>query len=108
MLSSATKWPDVGKLAGMMRIGKKYQLNNIFEEAMTRLKDQFPPTLASNDSTDFISTQFHEWMDEYFEDIICIGEEMALWSILPAAYYLEVSSYPSIVSPIKCRKHAKS
>ncbi len=75
---------------------------------MTRLKDQFPQNLSSNNSADLISGDFKNWIKKYFEDIIGIGEEMALWSILPATYYFEASSYKSLVSPIKYCKHDKS
>ena len=47
---SSVKWPNVRQLAGMMRIGKKYQLDYIFEEALERLQTQFPQTLDAYDS----------------------------------------------------------
>ena len=47
---SSVKWPNVRQLAGMMRIGKKYQLDYIFEEALERLKAQFPQTIIAYDS----------------------------------------------------------
>ncbi|KJA19709.1 hypothetical protein HYPSUDRAFT_69051 [Hypholoma sublateritium FD-334 SS-4] len=89
--SLPTKWPDVRKLAGMMRLGKKYQLDDIFQEALTRLEDQFPQELDADHSTDCISDELHSWIESNFEDIACIGEEMALWGILPFTYYLAVS-----------------
>lgn len=91
------KRPNVRKLASMMRLGKKYQLDDIFQEALTRLKDQFPQT---HDAYDSISNAFCDWIVTYFEDIVCFGEEMALWSILPITYYIAASDEESIVSHI--------
>ena len=92
------QWPDVRKLGGMMRIGKKYQLDNIFEEALTRFKTQFPQTVAARDFITARSTKFYEWTKDYFKDITDLGEEMALWSILPIAYYTVASNSKNIVS----------
>lgn len=97
---SPLKWPDVRKLAGMMRLGKKYQLDDIFGEALMRLKVQFPETLDAYDSLTSCSNELCEWIAAYFQDIACLGEEMALWSILPITYYIATEHKQSIVSHV--------
>lgn len=81
-----------------MRIGKKYQLDNIFEEALARFKAQFPQTVAARDFIAARSTKFYEWTKDYFKDITDLGEEMALWSVLPIAYYTVASNSKNMVS----------
>ncbi len=97
---SLMRWPEVRKLAGMMRIGKKYQLDDIFEEALERLKARLPWTIAAYDSSLYEDySDFPEWIMIFSNDIICLGEEMAIWSILPIAYYLGTYYAQGIVSP---------
>ena len=86
------------KIAGMMRLGKKYQLDDIFEEALKRLKAQFPATLAARDFVTTGSNELPDWVEAHFHDITNLGEEMALWSILPIAYYTAASYEENIVS----------
>ena len=97
---SPMEWPEVRKLAGIMRIGKKYELDDIFDEALDRLKAQFPWTIPAYDS--FLSNKymdFPDWIRYLFNDIVCLGEEMAIWSILPITYYLGIYYTKSVVSP---------
>ena len=95
---SPIKWPNVRKIAGMMRIGKKYQLDDIFEEAWERLKAQFPENLEAYDSLMDEGIIFPDWIVTWYNDIISLGEEMALWSILPITYYLAIYYGSSAVS----------
>ncbi|KJA19711.1 hypothetical protein HYPSUDRAFT_44000 [Hypholoma sublateritium FD-334 SS-4] len=97
--SLALKWPDVGRLAGMMRLGKKYQIDDIFAEALARLRAQFPRTLAARDAmTAGGNMELCEWISKYFQVITRLGEEMGLWSILPVAYYMAASYEENIPS----------
>ncbi len=96
---SPVKWPNVRKLEGMMRIGKKYQLDDIFDESLERLKAQFPQTLDAYDSSmNDALCEFSDWILDSFEDIMRFGEEMALWSILPITYYSSTYYEQSVVS----------
>ena len=77
---------------------KKYQLDGIFEEAVKRLKAQFPENLTIHDSMAVTSGAFFQWIDTYFPQISRLAEEMALWSILPLTYYTAASCDDTIVS----------
>ena len=78
-----------------MRIGKKYQFDGIFKEAVERLKAPFPKSLGA--MTDDRS-QFPGWVMADFEDIASLCEEMAIWSILPFTYYLVTCYEGTVVS----------
>ena len=67
---SSVKWPNVRQIAGMMRIWKKYQLDDIFEEALERLQTQFPQALSAYDSMNDDLNEFSDWILENFEDMI--------------------------------------
>lgn len=80
-------------IAVMLRLGKKYDMGHFLKEAVARLHYEFPRNLCD---WDLISDQPFSKIEQSGElallDIIILGREAGLQSILPLAYYLFFSN----------------
>jgi len=69
----------------MLRLGSKYEINHLREDALFRLRADFPTTL---DNWDELCGHKHILEEDgILYDLINLAIEQGLWSILPAAYY---------------------
>ena len=78
----------------MLRIGKKYKLNHLLNEAITRLQSEFPSTLEEWEvmSPEYTHVVFQKGI---LFDIVNLATECGVRSIFPAAYYLCVQDLVS-------------
>ncbi|KAJ3548712.1 hypothetical protein NMY22_g1152 [Coprinellus aureogranulatus] len=74
-------------LAAMIRMGRKYEIDYLRDEALVRLTMEFPTTLAEWDKLPHYYTQIVHQNGILF-DIINLAQQSDIKSILPAAYYL--------------------
>ena len=74
-------------VAAMLRLGSKYEFNHLREDALFRLRAEFPTTLETWDELPPEYTYILE-QDGILFDIINLAIEQGLWSILPSAYYV--------------------
>jgi hypothetical protein len=74
-------------VAAMLRLGSKYEFQHLREEALVRLRAEFPTTLGDWDRLPSDFTHIQEQKGILF-DIVNLALEQGLLSILPAAYYL--------------------
>lgn len=90
----ALRFPVV---AAMLRIGKKYKLNHLHDEAITRLQSEFPSTL---ENWEVMSPEYtHIVLQKgILFDIVNLATECGVWSIFPAAYYLCVQDLDPLLS----------
>ncbi len=87
-------------LAAMIRLGRKFDFQNLFEFAVARLTAQYPATLEKSDA--FESEQKEPYIERYIGlhfDLITLASENNIVSVLPCAYYRAMESF-SLVSPV--------
>ena len=79
-----------------MRLGSKYEFEDLREEALFRLRAAFPTTLEVWDAT------AHDYTipprPSLLIDIVNLALEQGIMSILPSAYFLCIESGEDIVS----------
>jgi hypothetical protein len=78
----------------MLRIGKKYKLNHLHDEAIVRLQSEFPSTLKEWEglSPEYTHIVFQKGI---LFDIVNLATDCGVQSIFPAAYYLCVQDLVS-------------
>lgn len=74
-------------LAAMLRLGKKYEIDYLRDEALTRLTSEFPRTLKE---MQLLPPEYSyiKHQKGILYDIINLARETAVYSILPVAFYL--------------------
>ncbi|CAA7266016.1 unnamed protein product [Cyclocybe aegerita] len=82
----------IGRLAAMLRLGKKYDIAYLRDEALKRFRSEFPTTLeafdASYGDTRGPSIDYDSPSDlDDISTIICLSQEHGLPSIMPAACF---------------------
>jgi hypothetical protein len=82
-------------LAAMIRMGRKYEIDYLREEALVRLTTEFPTTLTEWDKLPHFYTQIVHQNGILF-DIINLALQNDIKSILPAAYYLCIQELVSL------------
>jgi len=79
----------ISLIAVMLRLGKKYDMEHFFDEAVARLQYEFPRNLSDWDKiSGQSSSKIVESGDVAMLDIIILAREAGLQSVLPLACYL--------------------
>jgi hypothetical protein len=79
----------ISLIAVMVRLGKKYDMEHFLQEAVARLKHEFPRNLSDWDLLSGQSfSKITYFGDVVLLDIIILAREAGLQSILPLAYYV--------------------
>lgn len=84
----------------MLRLGSKYDFEHLRQEALFRLRADFPTSLDAWDEA--IATGAHTHITGrpgLIVDVINLALEQDLFSILPSAYYACVEEDANIVRP---------
>lgn len=74
----------------MVRLGKKYELEELRQEAKRLLKAQFPESLQDLENL-LKGEEFSAWLKNDICRILWIAEESKLRSVLPIAYYMALT-----------------
>lgn len=90
------KVPHFLVLAGMLRVGKKYEIDHLKDDALARLKAGFPTTLDEYcEIQDFGWTHFDFPTDEVYTTdckklcaVVRLAHECGLQTILPSLYMM--------------------
>ena len=98
-------------LSAMLRLGKKYEMKHLEQEAIERLQVDFPASLKEWDGhfekdkgsrsfrlLDYEDHGYEDTFDPILTDVINLCHEFNLKAILPAAYASYLCKY-SLVSP---------
>ncbi|KDQ56618.1 hypothetical protein JAAARDRAFT_131820 [Jaapia argillacea MUCL 33604] len=81
--------------ASLLRLGKKYAIRRVYDEALSCLTHEFPSTLEGwerAESTDYSRLQYYVGLEI---DVINVVREINLPSLLPILFYLCAASYDS-------------
>jgi len=88
----------------MLRLGGKYLIDHLENEAMSRLHNDYPTSLDDWESLCDDSRQIEDSQAEITTttEIISIAHEFRIFTILPAAYaqYLELRTLVGVVQSI--------
>ncbi|KAF8216778.1 hypothetical protein K438DRAFT_1797818 [Mycena galopus ATCC 62051] len=79
-------------IAALIRLGRKYDFNNLFDSAVARLTSEYPTTLQEFDASadDFVSVEEYSGFEF---DMISLATEHNILSILPVAYYCVLGKF---------------
>ncbi|KAF7973183.1 hypothetical protein HWV62_15881 [Athelia sp. TMB] len=77
-------------VAAFVRMGNKYQINDLLKDGVRRLCYEFPDTLADYDETDDWSTIISR--NGVMTDVVNLAREQNILSVLPAALYGYINS----------------
>jgi hypothetical protein len=83
----------------MIRLGRKYDIDHLRDEALLRLTVEFPTTLSEweNLAPNYTQIIHEEENDGLLYDIVNLAHQNDIKSILPAAYYLCLQEIVSLV-----------
>lgn len=73
-------------MAAFLRLGKKYEIKRLYDEAFSRLRNDYPPTLALWEQGHRFGKVIKDYQGVYF-DVVNLAREMRIPSLLPAAFY---------------------
>lgn len=84
----------------MLRLGTKYDFNALREEALLRLRSEFPSTIKEWEllPSEYTHMQDH---DGILFDIVNLALEQGIGSILPIAYYLCIQDFVCYFTHLK-------
>ncbi|CAA7261819.1 unnamed protein product [Cyclocybe aegerita] len=80
------KLPTLTQIMAMLRLGRKYDVDFLYQEALRRLQFEFPSTLAAFNPGQPVYKQF-SWQPGALFDVVTLAQEMRIHSILPAALF---------------------
>ncbi|KDR68189.1 hypothetical protein GALMADRAFT_146439 [Galerina marginata CBS 339.88] len=89
----STRVVSLPMISGMLRLGRKYELDHLREEAIERLREDLPPTLILWDSQFGPNNKRTRPFTYEIFDLIDVLLDSGVQSLLPVAYYTCLSQY---------------
>jgi hypothetical protein len=81
-------------VAAFLRLGKKYEITKLYEEALSRLCNDYPPNLAQWERRERNGASIKYYAGVHF-DVVNLAREIDIPSLLPTAfYYICASPHP--------------